>query len=235
MIIDAATQEKLLIGSAVLVPTAAVLDPLLTRGMPPALTAATGMDALTHAIESYVSRKATDMTMPLSLRAAARLARFLPLAWKRPDDAEARRECLLASLEAGLAFANSSVALVHGMARPLGAKFGIPHGLSNAMLLETVTAFSLSGNPRRYARLAQVMGAATAGLDDTAAAGLLPPLLRGLAAALGIPRLRERVGEAELAAQCGIMVREALASGSPANNPREAAPGDIARLYKEAL
>ncbi len=235
VIIDAATQEKLLIGSPALVPVAAVLDPLLTRGMPPALTAATGMDALTHAIESYVSRKATDMTMPLSLRAAARLARFLPLAWKRPDDAEARRECLLASLEAGLAFANSSVALVHGMARPLGAKFGIPHGLSNAMLLETVTAFSLSGNPRRYARLAQVMGAATAGLDDTAAAGLLPPLLRGLAAALGIPRLRERVGEAELAAQCGIMVREALASGSPANNPREAAPGDIARLYKEAL
>ena len=214
---------------------AAILDPLLTRSMPPSLTAATGMDALTHAIESYVSRKATDMTMPLSLQAAARLVRFLPRAWKRPDDAEARRECLLASLEAGLAFANSSVALVHGMARPLGAKFGVPHGLSNAMLLETVTAFSLSGNPQRYARLAQAMGAATTGLDDAAAARLLPPLLRDLAATLGIPRLRERVSEDELAAQCGIMVREALASGSPANNPREATPGDIARLYKEAL
>lgn len=121
------------------------------------------------------------------------------------------------------------------MARPLGAKFGVPHGLSNAMLLETVTAFSLSGNPQRYARLAQAMGAATAGLDDTAAAGLLPPLLGDLAAMLGIPRLRERVDENELAAQCGIMVQEALASGSPANNPREAAPEDIARLYKEAL
>ncbi len=217
------------------IPEIAVVDPDMMSSMPKGLTAATGMDALTHAIESYVSRKATDMTMPLSLRAAARLVRFLPRAWKRPDDAEARRECLLASLEAGLAFANSSVALVHGMARPLGAKFGVPHGLSNAMLLETVTAFSLSGNPQRYARLAQAMGAATTGLDDAAAAGLLPPLLRDLAATLGIPRLRERVSEDELAAQCGIMVQEALASGSPANNPREATPGDIARLYKEAL
>ena len=217
------------------IPEIAVVDPDMMSSMPKGLTAATGMDALTHAIESYVSRKATDMTMPLSLRAAARMVRFLPRAWKRPDDAEARRECLLASLEAGLAFANSSVALVHGMARPLGAKFGVPHGLSNAMLLETVTAFSLSGNPQRYARLAQAMDAATTGLDDAAAAGLLPPLLRDLAATLGIPRLRERVSEDELAAQCGIMVQEALASGSPANNPREATPGDIARLYKEAL
>ena len=173
------------------------------------------------------------MTIPLSLRAAARLVRFLPLAWERPDDAEARRECLLGALEAGLAFANSSVALVHGMARPLGAKFGVPHGLSNAMLLKTVTAFSLSGDPHGYAQLARAMGGDAAGCDDMAAA-LLPPLLDDLAARLKIPRLRERVGKEELDAQCETMVREALASGSPANNPREAGPEDIARLYREA-
>ena len=233
IIIDAASQEKLLIGSPTLVPEAAILDPLLTLSMPPSLTAATGMDALTHAIESRVSRKATEMTIPLSLRAAARLVRFLPLAWERPDDAEARRECLLGALEAGLAFANSSVALVHGMARPLGAKFGVPHGLSNAMLLKTVTAFSLSGDPHGYAQLARAMGGDAAGCDDMAAA-LLPPLLDDLAARLKLPRLRERVGREELDAQCETMVREALASGSPANNPREAGPEDIARLYREA-
>ena len=112
--------------------------------MPPALTAATGVDALTHAIESCVSRKATKLTIDFSLRAAGRLARFLPVAFASPDDAEARRECLLGSLEAGIAFTNSSVALVHGMARPLGAKFGIPHGVSNAVLLEAIMRFSAS-------------------------------------------------------------------------------------------
>lgn len=235
VIIEAATQEKLLISSRTLVPEAVVLDPLLTRSMPPELTAATGMDALTHAIESCVSRKATEMTIPLSLRAAARLGRFLPLAREKPHDARARRQCLLAALEAGLAFSNSSVALVHGMARPLGAKFGIAHGLSNAMLLATITAFSLSGNPQGYARLAHALGAKTEGLEPMAAAGLLPGLLRDLAQRLRIPRLGERVGRGELAAHCHIMAREALASGSPAHNPREAGVEDIARLYQEAL
>lgn len=235
VIIEAATQEKLLISSPTLVPEVAVLDPLLTCSMPPALTAATGMDALTHAIESCVSRKATEMTIPLSLRAAARLSRFLPLAWERPDDIPARRECLLAALEAGLAFSNSSVALVHGMARPLGAKFGIAHGLSNAMLLETITAFSLSGNPQGYARLTRAMSAEAEGLDDMTAARLLPGLVRGLTQKLRIPRLRRCVDAEALRAQCGIMAREALASGSPANNPREVGPEDIARLYLEAM
>ena len=137
IITEEAAHEKLLVISMYLVPEIAILDPLLTYGMPPALTAATGVDALTHAIESCVSRKATKLTIDFSLRAAGRLARFLPVAFASPDDAEARRECLLGSLEAGIAFTNSSVALVHGMARPLGAKFGIPHGVSNAVLLHS--------------------------------------------------------------------------------------------------
>ena len=153
IITEEAAHEKLLVISMYLVPEIAILDPLLTYGMPPALTAATGVDALTHAIESCVSRKATKLTIDFSLRAAGRLARFLPVAFASPDDAEARRECLLGSLEAGIAFTNSSVALVHGMARPLGAKFGIPHGVSNAVLLEAIMRFSLPGAQERYARL----------------------------------------------------------------------------------
>lgn len=103
IITEEAAHEKLLVISMYLVPEIAILDPLLTYGMPPALTAATGVDALTHAIESCVSRKATKLTIDFSLRAAGRLARFLPVAFASPDDAEARRECLLGSLEAGIA------------------------------------------------------------------------------------------------------------------------------------
>ena len=112
-----------------------------------------------------------NWTIDFSLRAAGRLARFLPVAFASPDDAEARRECLLGSLEAGIAFTNSSVALVHGMARPLGAKFGIPHGVSNAVLLESIMRFSLPGAPERYARLAEASGGGSGGTLGTARAG----------------------------------------------------------------
>ena len=217
-----------------LVPEIAILDPLLTYGMPPALTAATGVDALTHAIESCVSRKATKLTIDFSLRAAGRLARFLPVAFASPDDAEARRECLLGSLEAGIAFTNSSVALVHGMARPLGAKFGIPHGVSNAVLLEAIMGFSLPGAPERYARLAEAMGAVPAGTPlETARAGF--DIVSRLVRELHIPRLRDLLSREALDAQLGVMVREAVASGSPANNPRPASPEEIASLYGEAF
>ena len=234
IITEEAAHEKLLVISMYLVPEIAILDPLLTYGMPPALTAATGVDALTHAIESCVSRKATKLTIDFSLRAAGRLARFLPVAFASPDDAEARRECLLGSLEAGIAFTNSSVALVHGMARPLGAKFGIPHGVSNAVLLEAIMRFSLPGAPERYARLAEAMGAVPAGTPlETARAGL--GIVSRLVRELHIPRLRDLLSREALDAQLDAMVREAVASGSPANNPRPASPEEIASLYGEAF
>ena len=183
---------------------------------------------------SCVSRKATKLTIDFSLRAAGRLARFLPVAFASPDDAEARRECLLGSLEAGIAFTNSSVALVHGMARPLGAKFGIPHGVSNAVLLEAIMRFSLPDAPERYARLAEAMGAVPAGTPlETARAGL--GIVSRLVRELHIPRLRDLLSREALDAQLDAMVREAVASGSPANNPRPASPEEIASLYGEAF
>ena len=234
IITEEAAHEKLLVISMYLVPEIAILDPLLTYGMPPALTAATGVDALTHAIESCVSRKATKLTIDFSLRAAGRLARFLPVAFASPDDAEARRECLLGSLAAGIAFTNSSVALVHGMARPLGAKFGIPHGVSNAVLLEAIMRFSLPGAQERYARLAEAMGVVPAGTPlETARAGL--GIVSRLVHELHIPRLRDLLSREALDAQLDAMVREAVASGSPANNPRPASPEEIASLYGEAF
>lgn len=234
IITDEEAGEKLLVISPYLIPEAAILDPLLTHGMPPALTAATGLDALTHAIESCVSRKATDLSMEYSLRAAGRLARFLPAAFKDGGDAQARSECLLGSLEAGLAFSNSSVALVHGMARPLGAKFGIAHGMSNAALLETVMEFSLPAAPERYARLALAMGApARATALETARAGL--DVVRGLVRELRIPRLGALISRDALEEHLVVMVREALASGSPDNNPRPVSPEELAALYTKAF
>lgn len=234
IITDTAAHEKLLVISPYLMPEAAILDPELTFGMPPALTAATGVDALTHAIESCVSRKATELTIEFSLRAAGRLARFLPVAFAAPDHAEARGECLLGSLEAGIAFTNSSVGLVHGMARPLGAKFGVPHGVSNAVLLETVMGFSLPGAPERYARLARAMGADADGLSPEAArAGLR--LVHDLVRELHIPKLRDLLSREAFEAQLPTMVREAIASGSPDNNPRLASPEEIAALYEAAF
>ena len=235
IITDTAAHEKLLVLSMRLMPEVAILDPELTYGMPPALTAATGVDALTHAVESCVSRKATDLSAGFSLRAAERLARSLPTAFAAPDHVEARRACLLGSLEAGIAFTNSSVGLVHGMARPLGAKFGIPHGVSNAVLLETVMAFSLPGAPERYARLARALGAETDGLTPSEAARAGLEAVRGLVRALRIPRLGELVPREAFDAQLPAMVREAVASGSPDNNPRLASPEEIAALYEAAF
>ena len=173
-----------------LVPEIAILDPLLTYGMPPALTAATGVDALTHAIESCASRKATKLTIDFSLRAAGRLARFTARGVRQPG--RCRSPARVPAWFAGgwgIAFTNSSVALVHGMARPLGAKFGIPHGASNAVLLEAIMRFSLPGAPERYARLAEAMGAVPAGTPlETARAGL--GIVSRLVRELYIPRLR---------------------------------------------
>ena len=170
VITDPETHAKLLITDRKMIPSAAVVDPSLTVTVPAEVTANTGIDALTHAIEAYVSVKANPMSDTLALSAIRRMAWSLPLAFAEPEDRGARTGAALGALEAGLAFCNASVALVHGMARPLGVFFGVPHGASNAMLLPTVSAFSLSAAPQRYGDIAKAMGSDTQGLDSLAAA-----------------------------------------------------------------
>ena len=128
-------------------PTVALVDFELSLSMPPALTAHVGVDTLTHGIEAYVSRKATALTDPLALTCIRLVAEHLATAWREPSNRTAREGMMLAATLGGMAFANSSVALVHGMSRPIGAVFHVPHGLSNAVLLPAVTRFSLSGAP----------------------------------------------------------------------------------------
>lgn len=236
IITDTSRDVKMLIASPYLIPRLALLDPLLTIQMPPKITAATGIDALTHAIEAYVSLKAQPLSDTLALDAIKLISKNLRPAWANGDNLEARCNMLMGALEAGIAFSNSSVALVHGMARPLGAYFHIPHGISNAVLLPTVMEFSIPGNPQRYAEIAQAMGEIIEGLSTLDAAYLAARVLKRLNADLKIPSLRELgVDEKKFNSVVTQMAADALASGSPGNNPRKATQEEIIELYKKVF
>lgn len=233
IITDPDREVKMLIASPNLMPKAALVDPLLTLSMPQGITAATGIDALTHAIEAYVSIKAQPLTDTLALEAIRLISANLRPAWANGDNIEARINMATGALLAGLAFSNSSVALIHGMARPLGAYFHVPHGLSNAMLLPQVMEFSVPGNPRRYRDIARAMGEQTDDLSVLDAAYLSCESLFDLTCDLKIPTLKEwGVEEDRFNGVIDKMASDALASGSPANNPRKAAREEIVELYR---
>ena len=233
-ITDPDRDVKMLMMSSHLVPAAAIVDPEPTYTMPPGVTASTGLDALTHGIEAYVSRRRFPITDALAIDAIDRIGRYMSRAYHHPDDVEAREQMLVGSLHAGLAFNNASVALVHGMSRPIGAYFHVPHGLSNAMLLPTVMEFSLGGDIPRFAQIARVLGATDT--DDQAAAEAGVAIVRGLAADLKVPTLRAwGVDEARFREVTPAMARDALASGSPANNPRPATQDQVEALYETVI
>ena len=235
IITDTKRDAKMLIGSPFLTPDVAIVDPLLTLSMPRSLTAATGIDALTHAIEAYVSVKAQPMSDIFCLSAIELIAGNLKQAWTEGSNIEAREKTMLGALQAGIAFGNSSVALVHGMARPIGAYFHVPHGASNAALLGVVMEFSLSGNPARYARIAQAMGEDISGRDDMAAARRGGAAVQRLIKDIKVSSLRELgVDREKLEELAPRMAEDALASGSPANNPRPVTKEEIIELYKLA-
>ncbi len=235
IITNAATDVKMLIGSPFVMPDIAIVDPLLTVSSPPGVTAATGIDALVHAIEAYVSVKAQPMSDIFALSAIELISGNLRHAWANGEDLDAREKTMLGALQAGIAFSNSSVALVHGMSRPIGAYFHLAHGVSNAVLLIVVMEFSLTGNARRYADIAQALGENTDGLTDLQAAELAVEAVRRLVSGVNIPPLRELIQDEEefyrLAPQ---MAEDAIDSGSPGNNPRQATKEEIIELYKRA-
>ena len=234
VITDVETEEKMLIAGDTLLPTAAVVDYELTLTMPARLTADTGIDSLTHAIEAFVSRRANSFADVFALAAMKTIWRELPAAFHTPSDRHAREAMMLAATQAGLAFSNSSVALVHGMSRPLGVHFHVPHGLSNAMLLPTVTAFSASAAPERYAVCARTMGVAPESATEDEAIALL---IRGFFernAELRVPSPRQfGIAWERYAELIPTMTAQALASGSPQNNPRIPTAEQIAAIYAE--
>jgi alcohol dehydrogenase class IV len=222
----------MLLAGDTLLPSAAVVDYELTLSMPPRLTADTGTDSLTHAIEAFVSRKANPFTDALARTAMRTIWRELPTSFRDPNHLRAREAMMLAATQAGIAFSNASIALVHGMSRPLGAHFHIAHGLSNAMLLPAVTAFSAEAAIARYAECARSMGLASEQATDEYA---VDQLLRGLYqrnAELGVPSPRQYgVSEEKYMALIPTMAAQALASGSPQNNPRIPTAQEIEAIY----
>ncbi len=233
---DPVRDVKMLLMSAHLVPAAAIVDPAPTVSMPPGVTASTGLDALTHAIEAYVSRKSYALTDALAIDAVTRIAGSLVRAYECPNDLAGRDAMARGSLHAGMAFHNSSVALVHGMSRPIGALFHVPHGLSNAMLLPAVMAFSIPGAVARYADIGRAMGTAGAGDTDEEAAASAMRMVEELCAQVEVPTLAAwGVDRAAFRRAMPKMARDALASGSPGNNPRLASEAEIVELYEQVI
>ncbi|TYP66824.1 iron-containing alcohol dehydrogenase [Stutzerimonas stutzeri] len=233
IITDETSDEKMLCAGLGFMPVAALIDYELTLSLPPRVTADTGIDALTHAIEAYVSRKASLYSDSQALEAMRLLGPNLRAAYHEPGNRQAREAMMLGATLAGIAFSNASVALVHGMSRPIGAFFHVPHGLSNAMLLPAITAFSIPAAPERYADCARAMGMAAQTDSVEAANEKLLAELRAINRELQVPSpeqfgiTRERFFELR-----ETMAKQALASGSPGNNPRVPTEAEIIDLYE---
>jgi alcohol dehydrogenase class IV len=233
VITDTETDEKMLIAGLACCPVAAIVDYELTLTMPLRLTADTGLDSLTHAIEAFVSRRASPFTDGLAKNAMGLIARHIRTACAEPDNRAAREGMMLGATTAGMAFSNASVCLVHGMSRPIGAFFHVPHGLSNAMLLPEITDFSAPGALERYADCARAMGVAEEGEGSQGAVARLLDELRRLNEDLKVPTPRAWGIDAQRYEELlPVMASQALASGSPANNPRVPTNGEIIDLYR---
>ncbi|MEZ7502116.1 iron-containing alcohol dehydrogenase [Psychrobacter sp. Arc29] len=232
IITDDLNNEKLLCVGMGFMPIAAIIDFSLTLSVPPRTTADTGIDAMTHAIEAYISPKRNAYSDQQALAALRLIGPNIQMAYRNGKDEAAREAMMLGSTLAGIAFCNSSVALVHGMSRPIGAFFHVPHGLSNAMLLPTITEFGISSAPDRYADCARALGIAdTSDTDDQANTNLVR-FLKDLNKELHVPTLAEfGVQRADFDKLVNTMCEQAFASGSPNNNPRIPNLEEMIQLY----
>lgn len=235
IITDASTDEKMLCMGPGLMPMAAIVDYELTLSLPSRIAADTGIDALTHAIEAYVSRKANLFSDQQAIAAMKLIGQNLLKTCQDAKDLAAREAVMLGATLAGIAFSNASVALVHGMSRPLGVHFHVPHGLSNAMLLPTVTEYSISSAPTRYAQCAMYMGLIDNIEDEDQAHQALLNQLKRINQTLSVPSLAEfGVDKDVFFNTLPLMAEQALASGSPNNNPRQVDKDEIVKLYEIA-
>jgi alcohol dehydrogenase class IV len=236
VITDTQRMVKMMMLDAHLMPRISIVDYELSLTMPPSLTANVGVDTLVHGIEAYVSKRANGMTDPLAISCIQLTARHLLTAYREPQNRRAREALALAACHGGMAFSSSGLCLVHGMSRPLGAVFHLAHGLSNAVLLTTVTRFSLSGALERYAAISRMMGFCENDASDERAGATLLAGLEKWNAQLGIPRLRDalRGDRSVFESHLRKMAEDALASGSPQNNPVVPTAEEIVELYRQA-
>ena len=234
IITDETNDEKMLCVGIGFMPTAALVDYELTLSLPARTTADTGIDALTHAMEAYVSKKASLYSDTQAIAAMKLLAPNLRRAFHDGSDRDAREAMMLGSTLAGVAFSNASVALVHGMSRPIGAFYHVPHGLSNAMLLPAVTEYSIPAAPERYADCARAMGVAEVSDSDDQANAKLMTELYAINEELQVPTPEQfGISREHYFGNLEIMAEQAIGSGSPGNNPRVPSAEEIIQIYKK--
>ncbi len=236
VITDSVQDIKMLLKGDCLIPDLAILNYEYTLDMPKSVTAATGLDALTHAVEAYTSKKASPLTDLYARSAVSRIMKYLPIAYANGRDTAAREQMSLAAYEAGVCINNSSVTIVHGMSRPIGALFHVAHGKSNAMLLADCLGYALDGAYERFADLGRVCGAASAEDSDKEAAEKFLRALSDIVTVCEIPTLREAGIDPE--AFCKVipkMAADAVASGSPANTRKPVTAEDCEAIYRKVI
>ena len=229
---DPEKQEKFTISSALIAPAVAVLDPLLTLKLPPSVTAFTGMDALTHAIEAFTSSIAQPATDALALSAIKLVLKHLPVAVGRGDNIKARDGMLQASLLAGIAFNNAFLGLAHAIASPLGGHFHVPHGLANAVMLPYVMEYNLPTAVRRYAEIGCALGLQAVGDTPRAVAEKTVAAITQLARDINIPEKLSNIGAKE--ELLPLVARDALKSIQLKFNVRNASEKEILALLQKA-
>lgn len=239
IITDTARKVKMAIVDWRCTPSVAINDPLLMVGMPPALTAATGMDALTHAVEAYVSTAATPMTDACAEKAIEYINRFLRRAVANGKDMEARDGMCYAQYLAGMAFNNASLGHVHAMAHQLGGFYNLPHGECNAVLLPYVSQYNLIAARRRFGRIAKLLGERVDGLSATEASQKAIDAIRTLSKEVGIPEglkaLGKKYGKEVREEDIAIMTANAQKDACGLTNPRMMTDEAVAAIYKEAM
>ncbi|CDQ20123.1 iron-containing alcohol dehydrogenase [Halobacillus karajensis] len=233
IITNTTNDVKMMIKQPAFMPDAAIVDPLLTVTSPKNVTAATGIDALSHAIEAYISRRAHPMTDDMARSAMKLIVGHIKTAYEDGENIDAREAMSLGAMQAGVAFSNSSVCLVHGMSRPIGALFHVPHGYSNAMLLPAVLEFSKTYAIERLADLGRIFDSRSETWPDDQAADLAVNAVKDLCLELNIPNLKEwGIEEESFDSAIRKMATDALESGSPSNNPRVPDQLEIEELYR---
>lgn len=233
VIIDEEKQKKMVCVDPNDIPAVAIIDAELMYSLPRGLTAATGMDALTHAIEGYITKGAWEMSDMFEIEAIRMIAHYLPIAVEQPTDAEARNGMAVAQYIAGMAFSNVGLGLVHGMAHPMGSLFDVPHGVANALLLPTIMRYNKEKCLNKYPAIARAMGMDTTGMTAEEASDAACDAVQALALRVGIPQHLTDLGITEN--DIPRLARQALEDVCTPGNPRDVDLATIEQLYRSVL
>ena len=234
IITDSKKNIKMLLKGDALLPSLAIIDSKFSMTSPKNVTAATGMDALTHAVEAYTSIKANPLTDMYALSAIKRIFTYLPIAYENGNDKKAREEMSIAAYEAGVCINNSSVTVVHGMSRPIGAMFHVPHGISNAMLIKECLSYVLDGSYERFGEIGRSINIENNKKNDKEAAEAFLEELTIICKICEIPTLKEYgISKEDFDKVVDKMAQDAIDSGSPSNTIKNIKKDDVLNIYNK--